>query len=232
MTKQITTFTLVLLLLLAPAMRNASVLAQKSGDPARSKDQKDKEKIQAEMLEVVADARKNATYDESGRMSKATINVPRLGKFDFEYKYDAENRLQYIIDGKGRTTVFEYGENGVLNRITLPDGRRMYELDESGKGVFFKNRITFGKLGVQQNLPAGISGLNILKSVMLDEEMSSCSDAVTALAIAAAAASVACAPGPNPGCIVALGAMAYAGAQVVKACGGDGHAPMLPVEAE
>lgn len=81
MTKRIITFTLVLLLLLGPATRNMGTLAQESGNPALSKDQMKEEKIKAEMQRVIADARKNATYDEAGRMSKVTINLPRLGKF-------------------------------------------------------------------------------------------------------------------------------------------------------
>lgn len=218
MTKRLVTFPLILLLLLAPTTRNMGTLAQGSTNPVLSKDQANEEKTKTELQQFIADARKNTTYDEAGRMSKVTINLPRLGKLDFEYKYDAENRLQYIIDNKGRRTVFEYGKKGVLSSITLPNGTRMYELDENGKGVFFKDRTTFGKLSVQQ-MTTGISGFSLIKSALMDDELSDCSDALTTLAIATAAASIACGAGLAPACLVALAAAALAAVKAKNACG-------------
>lgn len=163
-------------------------------------------------------ARKNATYDEAGRISKTTIDLPSLGKFDVEYKYDQQNRLQSIVDGKGRRTSYEYGKAGELRTITLPDGTRMYELDKDGKGVFFKDGISFGRGNVPQKLPIGISGLDLVRAAMMDG--GDCPTAVATAAAAVAAAAITCMGGDASGCMAALITASVAVVAAQKACGG------------
>jgi YD repeat-containing protein len=228
MTKRIVTLTLVLLLLLSPATGITGTFAQTTGSPTPGKAQLNEEKIKAEVLQAIVNARRNATYDKAGRMSKVTIELPAVGKFDFEYKYDEQNRVQYIVDSKGRRTKYEYGEKGTLSSITLPNGIRMYELDKDGKGIFFKDGIDLGKRNAGQKLPAGISGLSLVRVAMMDEEMggSECTRALYALGIAAASAAVACAGGVSTTCVSALAAVALAASTANNACKSNAFEPV------
>jgi YD repeat-containing protein len=213
MTKRFITLTLVLLLLLSPATGIMGTIAQATDSHALSKVLTKKDMTQAEVDQAIKDARKNAIYDEAGRISKATIDLPGLGKSDFEYKYDEQNRLLCIIDSKGRQTRYEYSENGALTSITLPNGTRMYELDKEGKGVFFKGRINSGRLNVQQTLRAGLGGLSLVM------DGTDCTDALADLAIASAAAVYVCTGGGDPlGCAIAVAAVVVAFGRARRAC--------------
>jgi YD repeat-containing protein len=197
--------------------------------PAPGKAQLNEEKIKAEVLQAIVNARRNAVYDEAGRMSKVTIALPTGGKFDFEYTYDEQNRVQYIVDSKGRRTKYEYGETGTLSSITLPNGIRMYELDKDGKGIFFKDGINFGERNAEQKLPSGIAGLSLVRAVRMDEsEMggADCTQALYALGVAAAGAAVACLSGASTACVSALAAAALAAATANKACKGNAFDPV------
>jgi YD repeat-containing protein len=218
MTKRFITLTLVLLLLLSPTTGIMGISALATDGPTLNKEQMKEEKTKAEVQQAIVAARKNAIYDKAGRMSKVTIDLPRIGKFDFEYKYDGQNRLQYILDGKGRRTQYKYGESGELRSITLPNGTRMYELDKDGQGVFFKDGIHLGRCDAQ---PKALVSINSLKHVRAAIMAGDCGDALAAAVIATAAAAVACIGGNPIGCAVALAAAALAVSRANKACKDD-----------
>ena len=228
MTKRMITLTIVLLLLLTPATGTMSTVSLATGHPPSNKEKIKEEQIKAEVERAIVDARRSATYDEAGRVSKVTIDLPSLGNFNFEYQYDQQNRLQYILDGKGRRTEYQYGAAGELRAITLPDGTRIYELDEDGKGVFFKDGISFGRGNVPQKLPVGISGLDLVRAAMMDG--GDCPIAVATAAAAVAAAAITCMGGDASGCMAAVITASVAVAAAKKACGGSGSAePETPV---
>ena len=78
MTKRILTRTLVLLLLLSSATGSTGVFAQATDSPTPGKAQLNEEKIKAEVQQAIVNARKTAVYDEAGRMSKVTIELPAV----------------------------------------------------------------------------------------------------------------------------------------------------------
>jgi YD repeat-containing protein len=202
MIKRTISLTTMLLLL-------ASVIVPTSGTAfAESNPPSLQEQAQDEVRRAIEDARKKATYDALGRITAASIELPSLGKFKFEYKYDRQSRLQYILDENGGRTQYSYGKTGELRRITLPDGTRLYELDEDGKSVFFKH---------------GISRANNVRfsQTAMVRDPDGCRIAVAAAAVAAAAAAVSCSTGDIGGCILNTAAAAVAVAAAVKACGSE-----------
>lgn len=96
--------------------------------------------------------------------------------------------------------------HGELKTITLPDGTRMYELDENGKGVFFKQGS--GRAG---------DALRFSKSALV-QGGDACKAAVAAAAVAAAAAAVSCSTGDIGGCILNTAAAAAADYGAYVAC--------------
>jgi hypothetical protein len=200
MIKRITTLTTILFLLLASVTGTVSDTTFATDNPSPLK-----ERVEDKVQRAIEDARKKATYDASGRIVKAQIELPNLGKFTFEYKYDRQNRLHYILDGNGGRTLYKYGKTGDLQSITLPDGTRLYEIDEDGKGVFFKHGTS------------GAGSLRLSKAAMV-QDPDTCRLAVAAAAAAAAAAVVSCSTGDIGGCIVNSAAAVVATAAAVKAC--------------
>lgn len=212
MIKRISTLTIGLLLLLASVTGTTGINAM-----ATSNSPFNKEQIKAVVERSIEDARRNAVYDSAGRVSKATIVLPELGRFSFEYKYDKQNRLQYILDEEGGLTRYEYNKSGELKSITLPNGVRMYELGKDGKGVFFKNRTRPVKRNVTQN--QSVDDVRLTKVVMQDA--GKCKAAVAAAVIAAAAAAAACGSGDAMGCVTQTTAAAVAAYAAYLACKSD-----------
>ena len=165
-----------------------------------------KEQIREKVQRAINEAREKASYDASGRMMTASIQLPGLGKFNFTFTYDRKNRLQYIIDENGARTRYEYGKNDELKSITLPDGTPMYELDENGKGVFFKHG--FSRKG---------GALRFSKSAMV-QDGDVCKAAVAAAAIASVQAAAACGSGDVPACIMNTAVAAASAYAAYVAC--------------
>jgi YD repeat-containing protein len=211
MIKRTGTLTIMLLLLLTFGTGPTSRATRAADNPpsleARTKD---------EVQQAIADALKNATYDAAGRLSKVVMSFKHLGHFTFEYKYDRANRLQYILDENGGRTQHDYDKAGRLERITLPDGTRMYELDKDGKGVFFKQGLGQAKSSAAQRPSASAGSVRFIKTTMAVVS-EACTAAVTAAVIAAAEAVAACTGGDPLTCALATAAAASAayGAYVV-----------------
>ncbi|MDX6269229.1 MAG: hypothetical protein QOD28_452 [Acidobacteriota bacterium] len=200
MLRRITALTTMLFLLLTSVIMPAGATVGVPKNSASLKEQV-KEKVQR----AIDDARAKGTYDASGRMTATSVELPGLGKFKFEYAYDEQNRLQYIADESGGRTRYAYGKNGELQTITLPDGTRMYELDEHGKGVFFKRGVGRNNGGLRFNKSALVQG-------------NACKAAVAAAAIATAQAAASCSTGDVAGCILNTAAAVAAGYAAYVAC--------------
>ncbi|MBL7206730.1 MAG: RHS repeat protein [Candidatus Aenigmarchaeota archaeon] len=72
----------------------------------------------------------NYEYDSKGNLIKidypGTIN-------DIEYKYDSKGNVLSVTDSSGKTS-YEYTENDLIKKITLPDGREIsYKYDAQGR---------------------------------------------------------------------------------------------------
>jgi hypothetical protein len=72
------TLTLVLLLLLAPTTGVTGTVSLASVNHPSNKEQFKEQQIKSEVEQAIANARRSATYDEAGRISKATIVMPGL----------------------------------------------------------------------------------------------------------------------------------------------------------
>lgn len=191
-----------------------STNARATGNPPLNKEQ-----IKALVERSIEDGRKSAVYDVAGRMSKATIVLPNLGKCTFEYKYDKRNRLQYILDEKGGPTQFKYNERGELQSITLPNGVSMYELGKDGKAIFFKNGIKPLKRNTTARPFDEFDNM---------QDPIACRNAVAALTVATAMAVATCAAGPSLPCALAVTAAAVAASAAYNACKSQDVLPEEP----
>lgn len=221
MIKRISTLSIGFVFLLVSLTGTLSISARATGNPPLSKEQ-----IKALIERSIEDARKSAAYDAAGRVSKATIVLPELGSLTVEYKYDKQNRLQYILDEEGGLTRYEYNKSGELQSITLPNGVSMYELGKDGKGVFFKNGMRPVKRNTTQRQSVGSGALRLNKVVMQDPER--CKAAVAIATLAAAAAVAACAMGDALGCVLKTATAAALGYAAYLACKSQEIAPEEP----
>lgn len=224
MTKRIITPIIGLLLLLATATGTTGVGTLATGKPPSLKEQ-----IRADMERAIEDMLKNAIYDAAGRMSKVTIVLPHLGAFNFECKYDQENRLQYILDEKGGRTQYEYNKSGELQSITLPNSIGTFRLDKGGKGGFFKQVMSPGRYNIPKRQLVGTNGLRLRRVAMMDDLGSDeCKAAVLVAAAAWIAAGAACASGDVLNCARLTTAAAAASYAAYVACSGDNGGPPPP----
>jgi len=202
MFKRTLTLTTLLSLLVASATVPLNANASSRNTP-----QSTQEQVKTRVERIIEEASKSAIYDQAGRVTKLTIPVSNREKVSFSFKYDEQNRIQYVIHEDGTQMRLEYDKTGQWQGFSFSDGGSlMFVRDKAGNIIGFKRDVKSVSRYIPRHSGSSNYGPLFLKASV---PVFDCASAVNRAQDAVIAAGLVCATtGPGLACI---GAVAYAG---------------------
>jgi len=210
MPKRILTLTLLFCLLTASVAAPAGVASSPADSPSA------RQQATAKVERNTGEAGMNATLDQAGRVTRATLPVADGKKVSFDFEYDRQNRLQYITPEGSARMRLDYDGAGQWQGFSFPDGARLvFTKDSSGNINGFKQ--VSKPTGRQTSRLKGTAGRGayILNAAFADD----CSDAVKRATDAAVAGALVCGTSGPVACALAVAFAAYLANEARKACG-------------